>query len=132
MIKIYQEIVDADNGDCLRACICSLLGLENTSVIPNFGDYPDNNFWIKVNEWTKPNIGYSFIPAMYSKMLVSLIKGFYCIAVGPVHRGPQNHAVIIADEKIIHDPHPSNAGLIEISYIVIPVFIGFYQGGDVN
>lgn len=40
MIKQYQEVVDASRGDCLRACVCSLLNI-SISDIPNYFDAPD-------------------------------------------------------------------------------------------
>ncbi len=42
MRKVYQKIIDPEKGDCLRAVICSLLGISDRKV-PNF---------VTVKNWT--------------------------------------------------------------------------------
>jgi hypothetical protein len=36
--KNYQKRVDPQNGDCFRACVTSLLGIENDESLPDGGD----------------------------------------------------------------------------------------------
>lgn len=42
MIRVQQRIVDPVNGDCLRACVASLLELPY-NLVPNFIDYKENH-----------------------------------------------------------------------------------------
>lgn len=62
MIKQYQEVVDADRGDCLRACVCSLLNL-SISEIPNYFDAP--NFHEAFMKSLSDN-GYSLITHLWN------------------------------------------------------------------
>lgn len=88
-----------DHGDCFRACVASILELDPTTL-PNFADaWPDS--WIawagdryELVEYAEPPHGWS-------------------IAVGVSPRDSViTHGVVWYGDKIVHDPHPSRAGLV--------------------
>jgi len=45
-------------------------------------------------------------------------KGVIYTASGPSARGV-SHIVVYQDGKMIHDPHPSNEGLVKVNYYTI-------------
>jgi len=94
-------------GDCYRACICSLLDISDEGI-ENFvenSDYPMNvvtflngkGFRLRHNTEQPKDIE------------------FY-IASGISPRGVR-HSVIYSNGQLVHDPHPSNAGVIPDLYL---------------
>lgn len=123
MEPVDQKITNSTEGDCLRACIASILELDDKKIM-NFGQYNDSRlFWFKVNSWTRENLDYLFLPIILSTPHSRLIENLYYISVGETSRGTQNHAVVAINGKTIHDPHPSREGLLKEEYIVIPTSI---------
>ena len=110
-------------GNCWAACIASLLEVPLAEV-------PDEaNFW-------KPGMSQSQSYRPYEKAVFAWLRergvllvevklpdvfyrggdwNPYCILSGPSPRNPEvQHAVIGQGATIIHDPHPSRAGLLKI------------------
>ena len=115
------ELHDPDNGgvgDCLRAVVASLLDLPAEDV-PHFVrlgiEAGDDEEW-------SPNWYYIMIDFLsergYNVVTVGNPKsGEYIpeahIACGPSPRGV-NHVVVAEGDRVIHDPHPSRAGVEDI------------------
>lgn len=99
-------------GDCWKACIASLLGVENYDSVPHFALYGDA-WWPETYRWVLINHGLSL--TYWGEDVVPPHPGIY-IGSGPSPRGDFYHAVIV-DEKgnLIHDPHPSRAGVIRVA-----------------
>lgn len=111
MKPIDQQIMhDPDNGiygDCQRACVASLLDLP-ASKVPHFFESGDEN-----------KFDNAFHDFLKSKNLWQLVTGevtfredCYHMIYGKTERGTL-HAVIAFCGEIVHDPHPSRAGLLE-------------------
>ena len=94
------------DGNCLQACIASLLGMQ-LSDVPNFVEY-DEYWFIKMQEWAS-ELGFS----------VLCIDSYpppdvYAILCGPSPRGDFSHAVVVGPgNSLVHDPHPSGEGLAD-------------------
>lgn len=108
-------------GNCWAACIASILEFDLDEI-------PDEEYFWKpgmtaveswnlyqpvVREWLKDRgialIHITFADDAYFR------NGFdpLCIISGPSPRNPEfQHAVVGHGDKIIHDPHPSRAGVI--------------------
>jgi len=131
MIAIDQQVIhDPENGkygDCLRACIASILELPSSDV-PHF--YEDGNekiFDEKVSGFLG-ELGLALLNLNYFDLSIYPHAthgktGIYHILSGYTERGTY-HAVVGLDGSIVHDPHPSKAGLIgdknewQISFLV--------------
>jgi hypothetical protein len=94
-----------ERGDCLRACIASLLELDPQEV-PHFAA-SDEPWSVTMNDWLGPRGLYAagFCLAQEDEPPVPRIR------VGPSPRGDWCHAVVVDADGSEHDPHPSRAGL---------------------
>lgn len=101
-------------GDCVRAVTASILELELKDV-PHFCKEYHNNWY------------YKWVNFMYEHGIILKIKigpwknnipipKEYYLASGTVKRGGK-HMIIMKGGKLVHDPHPSRAGLIHIENI---------------
>jgi len=105
------EAEDPNKGNCTEAAVASILGLQ-LSEVPRFhqegGDAVD--FWSAFEDFLTGRGLYvlreegNFVPeCMY-------------LASGPSKRGCK-HMVVMQDGKLVHDPHPSRAGLLSVDFI---------------
>lgn len=93
-------LVDRDgHGDCLRACVASILELPLADV-PDFALFGPNWMWALV----------AFAECDFDTY--GEHSGVF-IANGPGPRGTR-HSVVYEDYAMVHDPHPSRAGLLSI------------------
>lgn len=122
-MKYHKQTIlhDPENGlfgDCFRTCIACLLDLHPLQV-PHFCDQwvKDKDIMPEVNKWLALRNLIMFSAAYESDVdtvlnyLKNVNKGVYFMVSGMSERGA-NHVVIAYEGKIVHDPHPSNAGLL--------------------
>ena len=119
MKPVDQEFVhkpeEGQFGDCQRAVIASLLELPIQEV-PHFYVESDGDavlFWELVQTFVGGH-GYAYlsVPATSGIAFYGLYDGVYHEISGPSPRGNGTyHAVVGCDGEIVHDPHPSRAGL---------------------
>ena len=126
-------------GNCLSACIASLLELP-LSEVPSFhGDFPENTaednpeavqvFWANVHRFLNAR-GYGmFHMDIDSPEDLKFMSGYFLIG-GKSPRG-YSHSVIYTKEGLAHDPHPEGGG-VEMSTIsiVYPFFDGVYHASN--
>lgn len=93
-------------GDCLRACLASVLELPIADV-PHFAKlYPTApECWCEVFDWLEDR-GHEYVYVG----LINLDRDRFYIASGPSPRSGR-HAVVCKGSEVIHDPHPSKSGL---------------------
>lgn len=114
---------DPDNGkigDCFRCCVASILELPANEV-PHFMDYPwdgpDPGQWFgTLNRWLgqfdlayvehETNETYKWDWAAYKA------NGFECYHVLSGRSPRALHSTVGLNGVMVHDPHPSRAGLI--------------------
>lgn len=144
MIQIYQQIIDKNHGDCMRAVIASLLELPLFEV-PHFLEL-ENTYTELINFVSKK--GYEFDSFLYNHLpwgekkyntLQKLdpikdigIKGFYFAGVYspkyfnyniPLDKPyPHGTHAVVCDSKfnIVHDPNPGYQHMKQSN--------GFYTG----
>lgn len=138
MRPVFQTIIDKDRGNCLTACLASLLHREIHEV-PNFAALshedevagePDS-FWERLYAWLLQE-GYSYVSIHgtdsidYRGML-----GQYCILTVPSQGIPGGHHAVVGQFvpgdlpsstrlAVAHDPNPNNqpyADDIEPSFV---------------
>ena len=108
-------------GDCVRACITSLLGL-NPLMAPDFfeDDRHAIEAWNMVGAFLKPHklaIAHFGIPA-FDMTFADVVEalgisnpGINIMLTG-LGAGGRNHMVIVRDGSMVHDPSWSNTGLV--------------------
>ena len=102
------------NGNCMAACLASLLDLPLWMVPPfeeMFGRGSDQ-VYERIDEWLIRMFG--LVLGMKGRHDPVQLPEFY-IASGPSSRGV-SHAVIYSRGSLIHDPHYSNEGISEVRY----------------
>lgn len=112
MSLIYQDKIHkkGQRGNCLAACISSVLTLPLEDV-PAFEEMAPGLWKEALNSWANSR-GYLVLKTKQPDE-----SGDLFIAVGQTVRGTR-HAVVVKDQQMIHDPHPSGAGLTQIEYLL--------------
>lgn len=109
MIK-HQQAVFGERGNCFATCIASILELP-LDVVPNFCDADDwfgaTNLWLR-----ERRLFYFELAIPRGSTAIELCAEFgYHLIHGPAARGFL-HTCVGYGGKIVHDPHPSNVGLL--------------------
>ena len=125
---LYSE--DGPPGNCFPAAIASILEISIDDVPwPTNKDSEDKwvNYWPRVAEFLY-SMGYELIHFTGQIWTPSMMldkdpwsEVFY-IANGPGPRGV-DHSVVMRGSDLIHDPHPSGEGLVEVTSVefLVPV-----------
>lgn len=113
MKPVNQTIFDDTQGDCFRACVASIFEFPIKDM-PNFWEQTQDTteFWKLNNDWISKKTECRAISLEFRKQDRHLVNGILCIACAKSPRGDVDHAVVWRD-GMLHDPHPSNAGLAE-------------------
>lgn len=110
----FINIPGEQYGDCMRACIASLLDLPIANV-PHFlreADGDPTKFWLGVCDFAEAR-GWDYLCdfARHRPEFVGDMDGYHIIG-GPSPRGGGLlHAVVGRSGQVVFDPHPSKAGL---------------------
>ena len=100
-------------GDCTRAAIASLFAMP-LDAVPDFNADDPVAFYDDVEAFFL-SLGYEMVRLDGNVALDALH-----LANGPAARGI-HHTVVRRGAKVVHDPHPSRAGLDEIDFVIVPV-----------
>lgn len=110
MIPVDQTTF-GDEGNCFSACLASIFHLRADDV-ENFAVTKSSRWLWHVNAWLEPR-GLRLVRINYSAADTCEMPGrSLCIASGPSPRGNRNHAVVWRGWELVHDPHPSRAGIV--------------------
>lgn len=105
-------------GDCWKACIASLLDIEDYDSVPHFVALED--WWGETYRFVWKTTGQSLRKWRDTQYMPDSIDIF--IGVGPSPRGDFHHAVIVDRAgNLIHDPHPSNMGVLNVEDFFAPI-----------
>ncbi len=126
MKPVDQDRFGTDEGNCLHACIASLLELPLTDV-----DFPlavQGNWVRPMQDWLAAR-GFFYSETPAKGVPYFWLPGPLCILCGPSPRLPTpfQHAVVGRvngyAHEVVHDPHPSRAGLTDIESVgfLIPI-----------
>ena len=116
MIPVDQTLFwteEESHGNCMQAAVASLLELPLIEV-PDF--WISNHFWKAVYEFF--NARKMIFKGMARK---DIPNDTYYIVIGDSPRGATKHAVVYINGQMVHDPHPSRAGILteEIFKIIV-------------
>lgn len=125
MTPVDQQFIhDPANGvygDCQRACFASLLDLP-IDAVPHFVEdgCSDDIFFGRIDQFLG-QLGLTEIIFNATDVPV-VVKACYHLMYGNTVRGTY-HVVVALDREVVHDPHPSRAGIImdgnvQYSYLV--------------
>ena len=110
MKPVFQTILAPPRGNCLQACIASILELP-LEAVPNFMEV-DGDGWEKVYQ--------DFLETKGLQVLYLDIDGIkkygwsprgYHLIQGKSPRGDWDHVCVGFRGEIVHDPHPDGGGL---------------------
>jgi hypothetical protein len=130
MKPVMQEITTSAEGDCLSACLASLLELE-IGQVPKFRrDHGPVEMMPAAREWLEETHGCSLVQVNLKKLPLEQLlaaPGQLCIAGVKVRHGLY-HAVVgrLSGDgfELVHDPHPAVGGILEhplALYFIVPV-----------
>lgn len=123
MNKIKQTKFGKE-GNCLEACIASLLEIDISSI----PCYKKDNWNILLNGWLMKNYNCYLLPLGIKGCLDAfreIMGDTIYIASGYSSRG-LFHATLWQNDKMIFDPHPSNEGIKEIE--TIDFLVKYFEG----
>ena len=105
MKPIDQTILDNSKGNCWAACLASIFEVPLESIPGPSGVaeefWPDYHAWLNARNATVVSLGRGeWIP-----------DGFVIGSVMSPRFPDSQHAVVIHNGKVVHDPHPSKASL---------------------
>lgn len=90
-------------GDCMRTAVAALLDLP-TEAVPHFVLFEAPGVWFQVfNMWLEGR-------GLRIKPLARGAVDRQCLAIGMSPRGVE-HVVVWGPDGLVHDPHPSRAGI---------------------
>ncbi|APU89051.1 conserved hypothetical protein [Virus Rctr85] len=97
-------------GNCLAACLASLFELDIDDV-PDFNAlHGDNWYSIGLTSWLSQ---FGLVPVMLASITGEFPQNCHYLVGGESPRGIL-HSCIGLNGEIVHDPHPSRAGLVRI------------------
>lgn len=117
-------------GDCWRCCVAAILRLPRNRV-PHFLKQSKRSHkhnmktltqeWLNQRGWMLIECSPSF-PRRWTEDRIMVPR----IACGPTPRSKQmgeHHAVVMIEDQVVFDPHPSKAGLTAITdqFLVVPI-----------
>lgn len=98
MIKNKQRIVGRKNGDCMRACLTSLLDLPNDSKVISIGG-ANEDFWQKCRSFLRP-LGLELI---YNRKAFWR-AGYWMASVPSKNYKGVTHSIVMHGHRVCHDP----------------------------
>lgn len=110
---------DGTPGDCLRACLAMLLDVDLTAV-PHVVMFAA--WWDEARRTVRrlqPGADLAYFEGI-TFPLYDDAEPRVVIASGPSPRGPFAHVVMVeaAGGEVLHDPHPSRAGLVSVDGVL--------------
>lgn len=128
MKPVYQTKFGKGAGNCLAACVASLLDLEITDVFDIADGGLDPNYWLIVDTWLADRglglayvtIGMQVPGEETTQSSVRIPANMNYLAWGRSPRDLQ-HSVIYHGGTLVHDPHPQGGGIATIEQIAFLV-----------
>lgn len=104
-----EALPGEERGNCFQAAIASLLELPLDDV-PHFVALGKDAWWTATEEWfAARGVHIAWQPICEHGWLP---LGLPIMVTGRSPRGAWTHVVIYQDWELLHDPHPSGAGIV--------------------
>lgn len=109
MIPVDQTEFNWPESNCFSACVASILHLP-ISDVPTFAKYEDP--WEHVTTWLKERGFYLYDFALRDPFDTEQAPlGFHIVTGKSPRHETFRHCVVAKGTEIVHDPHPSRAGI---------------------
>lgn len=115
MEPVYQTIIDKENGNCMAACIASLLELP-LEAVPNFSERED---WFNYVDEFLEQFDLEWLQLKYSRSTELLLRGYYILSGDSPNFDGVDHVVIGHNGEVVHDPNPDGKEMTEFSTIEV-------------
>ncbi len=105
---------DDEKGNCFAACIATVLDVD-LATLPNFivwTKHGDDEWWRMTQQYLHDHFGVTLFMSE-SPQRDWLPEYVLTIATGPGPRG-HRHCVVHDGTGMVHDPHPSDDGLLSV------------------
>lgn len=111
MKPIDQTVFGEPDGNCYHACLASILEIPLERIPPRLGK-EKGELHAQVNDFLRP-YGLAIIVTAWTdgEPWFGPHDAWHVLS-GPSPRGNFNHSTVGYGGKMVHDPHPSRAGLI--------------------
>jgi hypothetical protein len=125
MKPVDQTVFTVPGGNCFSACIATLLEIPLERVPYFMGDFQErpDAWWDRFLAWLLPHGLYAINIACPPDGEWHPLGEYILNAGSP--RGDWDHSVVAVGRKIVHDPHPSRAGLVRLerqqATIILPL-----------
>lgn len=125
-MKQVDQTIMGPEGNCLSACIASLLHL-SVDDVPHFVIHEDA--WKRMQQWLYERGLYPYNFAVDDPLDAANTPDGYYIITGRSPSGPCQHCVVACGPVIVHDPHPKRAGLAtrDEFLVLLPLDVGEWQ-----
>lgn len=115
MTPVHQTVFGdgsdgSEPGNCMSACLASVLDLP-ISEVPNFAAMGQNGYFDGIRNWLLARDLYIFETDEDPSHNPGAPDYMNYIACGKSSRG-LHHSVVMSEGVVVHDPHPSNVGLV--------------------
>lgn len=110
-----------NEGDCLMACVASILEISLADLPEIRREHESDGKWYNVLQDALRLRGFAVVDLWgdhheNTEKYPAISPPGYTIAVGESPRGEGTHAVVALDGAIVHDPHPTRSGIVSVSY----------------
>ena len=114
---VDQTTFGFPGGNCFSACVASLLGLD-LAAVPYFMDDEDK-WWDFFSSWLRPHGMWAVCFELKRDGWVP--EGLHILSgTSPRAEKPEDkHSVVADGRRIVHDPHPSRAGLASRDDVIL-------------
>lgn len=113
MKPVDQTTFGFPGGNCFSACVASLLEI-GIDEVPYFMGAPENEWFTRFREWLAPHGLWPLFMTLGNDGWTP--DGLYIMGgLSPRGTDPERHlhSVVARGGEIVHDPHPSRAGLAD-------------------
>lgn len=117
MNRVYQTKFAPPDGNCVQACVASILELP-IDAVPNFVGEKSDEWYFEALKWLRPaNLQLqSWLNPEWPQWMAG---GWYGIAGVKSFHGDWTHVVVARDGVIVHDPNPKNTDRPQGDYTVL-------------
>jgi len=109
-MKFHDQTKTGMEGNCFAACLASLLDVPLETIPDFYLPSGEDGWWDEVRKFLATH-DLGIFTIGFSQDFLEKHDGYFIVA-GHTDRGLM-HATLWHNGKMIHDPHPSKAGLTE-------------------
>ena len=120
MRRQRQTIFGAPHGNCFSTCVACVLDLDLEDV-PNFCGDGLEDWWDRFEAWCVERglFPFEYYPKSWKEWKERLPAHMVVICSGPAERGHDHSTVYLGNGTLLWDPHPSDAGLLEVVDVLV-------------